>query len=395
MVRKLTLVIATLGVLLSVVACEAVAPPPEVPSEIRIGCVVPMSGPLADMGLKIKDGAALAVEEINTRGGITGRKVILVVEDATDAQSSLLAIKKLVEENQVEVIVGPLTDDGVLRVGPYAAERQVLLLSPSATSPIIGIQPWSQWFFRTVANDALQAKALVKAIVDRGFKKVGILVQDTPYYIGIGIMAEELLATKADIVASVRYASAKFDYRIELETIRDKRPDCILHIGDAYGSAVLYSQALEMRLDAIQWVVGQEIHAETMFEIPEATEFMRKAVIGVRFVAPETSPTYIEFSTKYYNAFNTAPGVYCDNTYDAVKLIALAIEKIEVYDAVRIRDALWQVGKEYTGASGAITFDEKGDRVWAPYEEWKVEYEDGMDKFVRIRLPRPCFPWCE
>lgn len=395
MIRKAILVIATFVLLCSIVACQGAAPLLGPPAEINIGCVVSMTGPLATMGLKMRDGAVLAVKELNTTGGIAGRKVKLLVEDdATDPATSLLAIKKLVELNEVEVIVGPMINDAVMVAGPYVSEREVLLISPWAKSPLISTQPWSRWVFRTAPSDALQGKALAKAIVDRGFKKVAILVQDKAYYVGIEYVAEQLLGDKADIVASIRYAPTTLDYRTELGTIKDKKPDCILHIGGSYDSAVMYTQALGMGLDTIQWVAGQDIHSESMFETPEAAEFMKRAVIGVQFIPPEGSLAYNEFTANYKKAFNTDPGPYCDSIYDAVSLVALAIEEAGVYEGAEVRDALCRVGRDYPGASGPITFDETGDRYWAPYEEWELEYEDGIHKFARVRLPPVCWPWC-
>ncbi|GFP33722.1 branched-chain amino acid transport system substrate-binding protein, partial [Candidatus Hakubella thermalkaliphila] len=64
----------------------------------------------------------------------------------------------------------------------------------------------------------------------------------------------------------------------------------------------------------------------------------------------------------------------------------LALEKAGVYDGAKIRDALWEVGKEYAGVSGTITFDEKGDRVSGTYEVWKVDLVEGEYSWERIGL---------
>ena len=68
-------------------------------------------------------------------------------------------------------------------------------------------------------------------------------------------------------------------------------------------------------------------------------------------------------------------GVYCDTVYDAVKLIALAIEKVGEYDGAAIKDALYELGVAYYCASGTITCDENGDRVSAAYGIWELQLE--------------------
>ncbi|GFP28546.1 ABC transporter substrate-binding protein, partial [Candidatus Hakubella thermalkaliphila] len=133
MVRKAILVIAAAVLLIAVAAC---APAP--PEEIKIGAIMSKTGALAAMGELIGDGAELAVKEINAAGGVLGKPVKLLLEDdATDPAKSLEAFKKLVEVEGVEVVVGPMISGAVMSIGPYAKERGVLFVSPSATSPAI------------------------------------------------------------------------------------------------------------------------------------------------------------------------------------------------------------------------------------------------------------------
>lgn len=380
MVRKAILVIAIVAFLVPAVAC---APAP--PKEIKIGAIMSKTGALAAMGELIGDGAELAVKEINAAGGILGKPVKLLLEDdATDPAKSLEAFKKLVEVDGVEVVVGPMISGAVMSIGPYAKERGVLFVSPSATSPLISEEPWTDFAFRTTPSDTLQGKALAQVITERGFKKVAILVMDNPYGVGIQIVAEEALKDKVDIVASIRYDPAKLDYLTELGIIKDKKPDAVLHVGYHDDAAVVYRQALELGLDAIQWVAAEGVYGFDFKISEDASEFMRKAVIGTGLTA--VGPAQEEFRAAYKKEFGVDPGVYCDTAYDAVKLLALAIEKAGVYDGAKIRDALREIGKEYAGASGTITFDERGDRVSGTYEVWKVDLVEGEYSFERIGL---------
>ncbi|GFP21084.1 branched-chain amino acid transport system substrate-binding protein [Candidatus Hakubella thermalkaliphila] len=380
MVRKAILVIAAAVLLIAVAAC---APAP--PEEIKIGAIMSKTGALAAVGELIGDGAELAVKEINAAGGVLGKPVKLLLEDdATDPAKSLEAFKKLVEVEGVEVVVGPMISGAVMSIGPYAKERGVLLVSPSATSPAISEEPWTDFAFRTTPSDTLQGKALAQVITERGFKKVAILVMDNAYGVGIEVVAEEELKDKVDIVASIRYDPAKLDYLTELGIIKDKKPDAVLHVGYHDDAAVVYRQALELGLDAIQWIAAEGVYGFDFKISEDASEFMRKAVIGTGLTA--VGPAQDEFRAAYKKEFGVDPGVYCDTAYDAVKLLALAIEKAGVYDGAKIRDALWEVGKEYAGVSGTITFDEKGDRVSGTYEVWKVDLVEGEYSWERIGL---------
>lgn len=104
-----------------------------------------------------------------------------------------------------------------------------------------------------------------------------------------------------------------------------------------------------------------------------------------RAAAPEGT-AYENFRNAYRARFNSEPKVYCDTVYDAVKLIALAAQKAGSEDPEKVRQALLEVGKNYQGVSGTITFDDQGDRVSGTYEVWKVVKEGTEYRFARVKL---------
>lgn len=368
--------------LLPVAACGEAEP-----EEIKIGAVVDLTGALAGIGSKIRDGVKLAVKEINDAGGINGVQVKLIVEDGgTDPTKGLEAIKKLVEVDGVKVIVGPMISGAVMAAGPYVAERGVVLISPSSTSPEIAEQDWRAYVLRTCPSDALQGAAMAQLVIEGGYSKVAILVMDNTYGAGIEQIVAKELAGKADIVATVRYDPAKLDYLTELQVIKDKNPDAVVHVGYHDDGQIVFKQALQMGLDNIQWILAEGVYAEATLEMTEAAEFMAKAAIGTRLTAPEGLAAYEKFAEAYEKEFGETVGVYTDTVYDATKLVLLAIEKVGADDGAKIKDALREVGQNYQGVSGTITFNELGDRASGDFEVWKVVKEDGEYKYVKVRV---------
>ena len=368
----------------------ATPPPatPKLPKEIKLGSIMCLTGALAAIGDLISKGVKLAVKDINAAGGILGSPVKLIMEDsATDAAVALEAFKKLVEVDGVQAVVGPMISPAVMSMGPYAKERGIVFVSPSSTAPLIAKQPWTDIAFRTCPNDNLQGKALAKIIMDKGLKRVAFMVMDNPYGVGIMEVATRELKGKAEIVASIKYDPEKLDYLTELGIIKDKKPDCVLHVGFHDDGAVVFRQALELGLDKIQWLSAEGVYGID-FKISEAAdEFMAKAVIGTALTA--VGPAYEEYCARFKKEFGVEPGVYSDTAYDAARLIALAIEKAGVYQGTKIRDALWEVGKNYKGVSGTITFDKTGDRISGTYLVWKVEKAPEQKppyKFTKIGL---------
>ena len=356
---------------------------PTLPDKIKIGSLMCLSGFLGPMGEKIVKGVELAVDEINAHGGIAGRPVELIVEDtATDPKVALEAFKKLVEVDGVQVVIGPMSSPETMAIGEYANERHVVVISPSATATEITTKFPDDYIFRTVGSDALQGKALAEIILDKGFSKVATLVLNNPYGIGIEEKAKEVLGDK--VILSLRYDPAKMDFRTELSQIKDSGADCVLYVGWYEDGRVMFKQALEMGLDNIQWVAAEGVYGEPMFDVPEAAEFMSRAVIGTRPIAPTGLVTYEIFAEKFKEKFGEAPSMYVDTAYDATMLAALAIAYAGEYDGAKIKEVLPYVSQSYIGATGHKMFDKNGDQLTQYYEIWKVDKVNGEYKFIGI-----------
>jgi len=361
--------------------------------QIRIGGIFDVTGELAAMGDLIAQGAILAVEEINADGGVLGTELVLVIEDgATSADTGFNAYKKLVEVNEVRVIVGPMLSVAVMSSGAYAQDMQVPMVSPSSTSALVHIQPWTDWAFRTCAADHAQATVLAQIITEEGYQTAAILVVDDMYMGGIGfelLVTEILKAADVEIVASARCEPGQPDYLTELNAIKDTNPDVIVQVGYHTDSAALiFEQAAAVGLDTIPWLVAEGAYGLDAETYPAAAAFMAGTnLLGCTLVPEEVVvPEYTAFVERYEARWGESPGIYCDTVYDAVKLIALAIEKAGVYDGKAIKEALYEVGVDYAGASGTITWDEKGDRVGLTYGIWKLVYDEEKDEYEYVIL---------
>jgi len=356
---------------------------PVLPEKIKIGSLMALSGFLGPMGQKIKLGVELAVKEINEHGGINGRPVELIMEDTgTNPTQALEAFKKLVEVDGVQVVIGPMASGEVMAIGDYANERHVVVISPSATSPEITTKFPDDYLFRTVGSDALQGKALAEIMLEKGFNKIAILVLNNAYGIGIEEKAKEVLGDK--VILTIRYDPTKMDFRTELDQIKNSGADAVLYVGYYEDGRVMFRQALEMGLDNIQWVAAEGVYGESMFEVEEAAEFMSRAVMGTRPIAPTGIRGYQVFSEAFQKEFGEPPSMYADTAYDATMLAALAIAYAGEYNGTKIKDALTYVSQFYVGATGEKVFDKNGDQLTQFYEIWKVEKVNGEYKFVAI-----------
>ncbi len=385
MIKRLLLVAATLALLIPVTACA-----PAEAETIKIGCILDLSGDLAPMGARMLDGAKLAVEEINAAGGVLGKQVELVAEDGkTDPAAGLDRVKKLIEIDGVQVIAGPMISGSSKLAIPYAKEHKVPLITMSATAFELSELEGTEWFFRACLMDDAQGRVLADVIMDKGYTRVASIVLDNLYGKGVEKALIEGLEEggwQGEVVVTVHYDEAKKDYRTELGQIKDSNPDVVLIVSYADDGIIVFKQALEMGLDSIAWLGCDGNYGSGLFKEPRSAEFMEKAIVaGTRTVG--SGSTYDEFVAKYTEEFGEAPEIYCDTTYDAVWAAAKAIEAAGVYDGVAIRTALTKL--EFEGASGPISFNEKGDRASGSFELWKVVKDPTTEtgyKNVRIKL---------
>ncbi|MCD5406165.1 MAG: ABC transporter substrate-binding protein, partial [Desulfotomaculum sp.] len=187
--RKMMVLVVVLAMLpVTLLGCGQGDQPATVEEEvIKIGCVLSMSGALGAMGIKMADAVTMAVAEINAAGGINGKQIELIIEDdATDAVQALAAVRKLVEINDVQFMIAGMTSGAAKVIGPYLAERQVIAISPSATSPTLTGEPWRDYFFRTAPSDAFQGQAIAQLALDKGLKRLVVFAMNNPYGMGLG-----------------------------------------------------------------------------------------------------------------------------------------------------------------------------------------------------------------
>ena len=397
MPKKLISVLVSLLLLLAPVTACGTTPT----ENIKIGAVMDLSGALAGIGGQLRDSIVLAVKQVNDAGGINGAQVELIVEDGkTDPTAGFEAVKKLVEVNGINVIIGPMISGASLASGPYALQNEVLLFSPSATSPDIADQDWRQFFLRTAPTDILQGKAIAQLVMEGGYQKVAILVMDNQYGVGVAHAVAEELSEKAEvvsrsavslmgkhlIVANLKYDPSKLDYRTELQVIKDNNPDAVIHVGYHDDAQIVYKQALQLGLDDIQWVTAEGTYAEAVLEVTEAAQFMAAAVIGTRLSAPEGLAAFEEYATAYEVEFGKPPGVYCDTVYDATKMVLKAIEGVGADDTAKIAAKVLKIADNYPGTSGSITLSANGDRVSGDFEVWKVIKDGDTYRFERVKV---------
>ena len=129
---------------------------------IKIGAIGPLSGAASTYGISVKEGAQLLEKEVNDAGGINGKKIQFIFEDdQADPNSSMQAFNKLVDDEKVCAILGPVTSGATLAVAPNATSRQIPMITPTGTEPTI-TKVGGEYMFRGCFVDSFQGEVLAK-----------------------------------------------------------------------------------------------------------------------------------------------------------------------------------------------------------------------------------------
>jgi branched-chain amino acid transport system substrate-binding protein len=195
---------------------------------IRIGVITSQTGPAASLGIPQRNTVALEPTEI------AGRKVeYIVLDDGTDVTKAVADARKLIDENNVDVIIGPSITPAALAVTDVAGEKHVPVISLAASAKIIDPPTGARaWVFKTPQNDSLMADAVVGHMKKTGIKTIGIIAFNDAYGDGwLNEMSRALAANDIKLADTERYARADTSVMGQVLKVMAAKPDAVLIVG--------------------------------------------------------------------------------------------------------------------------------------------------------------------
>ena len=328
-------------------------------AEVRIGHVAPLTGGIAHLGKDNENGARLAIDEANeAKVTIDGKpmKFALVAEDdQADPKVGTTVAQKLVDAKVVGV-VGHLNSGTSIPASPIYNQAGIPVISGSATNPKLTEQGFKTQF-RVVARDDQQGPAVASYLAENNKPKVVAVIDDaTAYGEGIANEVEKTLkAANIEVLPREKGTDKTTDWKAILTKLRGRKPDAVFYGGmDATGGPLL-KQGRELGIKAV-FSFGDGACTDKMKELAgEAAEGLLCSQAGI---PPQAASK--KFLDAYKAKFNVDPILYSPFTYDAVNLLIEAMKKANSTDPKKYLGELQKLS--FTGASGPISFDDKGDR---------------------------------
>lgn len=372
----LFLVLVMMGALLS--GCGA-----QINSEeIKIGEITPLTGGASSFGQSMAKGIDLAVEEVNAKGGILDKKVVLIKEDGkSEPAESANAAKKLIEQDGVVAIIGETASSNSLAVAPIAQASRVPMVTPTSTNP--QVTEVGDYIFRVCFIDPFQGVMMSKFAVDTlKVKKAAIFTDVTSDYSkGLAeVFKANFTKLGGDIVAEESYVQKDTDFNAQLTKIKAAKPEVIFIPGYYTEVGLIAKQARQLGLT--QALLGAD-----GWDSPKLTEIAGNATnnsfFSNHYSTEDKDPVIQEFVAKFQKKYNQDPDAFAVLGYEAAMMLLDSIKRAGTVDKAAIRDAL-AATKDFQGVTGKISIDEKRNPVKSAVV---LEMKAGKQNFVEKVTP--------
>jgi len=333
---------------------------------IKIGVIGPLTGDIAEYGQNIKNAVDLALEEINNTGGINGRKLQLIYEDhACEPSKAVTAIRKLINIDKVDLILSEACSSPALAMAPIAEQEHKLLML--CTESNYKIKDAGDYIFRVYPSDAFQGKKLAEMISSKEYKNVALIYINNDYGLGLKKVFEaEFLKLGGKTLITETHQMGATDFRSQITKIKATKPEVIVLAEHPKDGALIMKQLQELGVNVP--IYGSDAMKDEV--VIQTAGSAAENLITVFPVHPKGAD-YDQFELVYKNKYGKIPEGYALYGYDALKLIALIIDKVGL-DPIKIKDELYKV-KDYKGVTGVIGFDDFGERISVDYNVYMIK----------------------
>jgi branched-chain amino acid transport system substrate-binding protein len=354
----------TIGFLAAVFASALAATQAQAQDTIKIGMTQPLTGPVAASGNYVANGAKIAVDVINAKGGVLGKKLELILEDnKSNPKEAVNAVEKLILRDKVPLLIGAWSSTYTLAIMPKLIEYKIPLIVETSSSGKITTSG-NPWVFRISPTSEMEAKAFLTKYdaFQPGIKKIDFLSVNNDWGRGSADEFSKYLKTKGVQVGSVQYmAPDSTDLSAQLTALKQSGGDTLFLTTGVEQMTLALKQAAELKLPHRIITTGGSF-PDQLIEHPGPKEMSSYHVLFFspwfpdKAKYPDIAKVYVDEWTKRKFDF---PGLTEGfRGYDAVLTAVEAIKIAGKAEPEAIRDALWKT--KLPAVNGDIAFIKEG-----------------------------------
>ncbi len=283
---------------------------------IKIGAIISLSGPASNL-VDVRDGMVLAADEVNSRGGVNGRKIELIIEDSkTNPQEGKEAFNRIEKTHRPILYISTLSHVS-MALSPLSEQNEVVLVGLVVGNPALTRQ--KKWVFRYYSSAEIEVPPIIYILHELKVRKLGILYSNDEYGTSFFTLLKEEFEKNVGTVKSEAFDIKDFDYREEFGLLRDM--EAIYTVGYPKHVREAFRQLKEENYDG--FILGPSA---------ATTSSVRKlpAANGVYVAAPIIyNPNYLfakEVAQKYEARYDKSLNHQAANGYDFLKILAGLLE---------------------------------------------------------------------
>lgn len=330
---------------------------------IKIGQYASLTGSEATFGISSDNGLKLAVEEINSKGGVLGKQIELITEDNRgQTNETQTVVQKLINRDKVVAIIGEVASSRSKAGAPICQQNKIPMISPASTNP--EVTAIGDYIFRVCFIDPFQATVMSKfALNSMKVKKVALLVdQKNAYSTGLADNFRKVFTEMGgEIVGEQKYSAGDKDFKAQLTALKNSNPEAIFVPGYYTDMGLIAIQARELGI-TIPLFGGDGWESEKLTENPQAKTALEGSFFSTHVSIDNPDPKIQEFVAKYKAKYGKNPDTMALLAYDAGMILFEAIKQAGSTEGEAIKNKLATM-KDFPGVSGMITINEDRNAV--------------------------------
>lgn len=335
---------------------------PTLTGDINLGVVFSLTGGAAIYGNPQLQAVQMAVEEINDSDYLGEANLVAIVEDGgTDVETSISAMTKLVEEDQVPVVIGPTLSNQALSADPIAQDAGVLVLGVSNTRSNLETDIGDFYLRNSLPEAKVIPGTVAQATEILGLENVAVMYSDNDEFTvsGYEVFVEALEANGVNIVATETFATGDTDFNAQLTNIIALNPDAIVVSALAAEIVPLLQQTRNLGYTGP--IIGGNGFNTPGIASPDtgAGESANGVIVGGAWNIAKQNELSLAFSEKYEAEYGAAPDQFAVQAYTGTWMIATGIRCADSTESAAVRDALKGL-KDFNSPLGSFSFDDDG-----------------------------------
>lgn len=333
-------------------------------NEIKVGANFEITGNQANYGSAGLDGLKLAIKEANDAGGIDGKKITLVQADTkSEASEAVNSATKLISDDKVKVIVGPMVTANVMAESQVANDNKIPVIAPAATNPDVTVEngKTKPFIFRSCFIDPQQGTVMAEFAAKQLKAKTAVMYLDSSsdYSKSLGkVFKEKFEANGGKVVMEEAFLAKDQDFKAALTKLKTANADVVFV--PAYYEEVgkIVKQARELGITAP--MLGTDGWDDPKVVDIAGADALNNTYFSTHYF--EKDKDVQGFIESFQNKYGHAPNVFAALGYDAGKMLIDAIKRAGSADPEKIQKALEET-KDLQVGTGKITMDQNHNPI--------------------------------